>query len=61
MEGAEITYSSDKPEVATVDASYEQTVTFTANKTKSLKKITVKYIAKESVTPTTNGYQIWML
>lgn len=35
---------------------YEQTVTFTANKTKNLKKITVKYIAKESVTPTTNGY-----
>lgn len=35
---------------------YEQTVTFTANKTKYLKKITVKYIAKESVTPTTNGY-----
>ncbi len=35
---------------------YEQTVTFTANKTKNLKKITVTYIAKESVTPTTNGY-----
>lgn len=35
---------------------YEQTVTLTANKTKNLKKITVKYIAKESVTPTTNGY-----
>ncbi len=35
---------------------YEQTVTFTANKAKYLKKITVKYIAKESVTPTTNGY-----
>ena len=35
---------------------YEQTVTFTANKTKNLKKITVKYVAKESVIPTTNGY-----
>lgn len=35
---------------------YEQTVTFTANKTKNLKKITVTYVAKESVTPTTNGY-----
>lgn len=37
-------------------AGYAQTVTFTASKTKNLKKITVKYIAKESVTPTTNGY-----
>lgn len=37
-------------------AGYAQTVTFTAADTKKIKKITVKYIAKESVTPTTNGY-----
>lgn len=34
-----------------------QTVVFTnGNTRKDIKKITVKYIAKESVTPTTNGY-----
>lgn len=37
-------------------AGYAQTVTFTATDTKKIKKITIRYIAKESVTPTTNGY-----
>lgn len=38
-------------------SGWSQTVVFTnGNARKDIKKITVKYIAKESVTPTTNGY-----